>query len=351
MHGKSCSYLPLPEVSSPPSLLMAKHSSGTLCRCHTTIPVPEVHAFNALVDNDIGAPYMLLTYIHGTVADEIEGIELATDVEGTRHVLTQLANIMVELATCKFDRIGSIFANANGNFEIGPLLETDGGPYFTAQEYYQAVSEHRFHYYARESFANNQEAKRAGGLHLPVLFNNFMPIFTNSKVDKGPFSLTNTDFGSHNVLVDKQLNIIGLIDCDNIFAAPVHVVAQMPSAGCMSSGLPGLKLRRPVAQEVAAEGQLWRERFVPMVAAAEKNFGAGTPIADAMTSDAAWLVKGIENYQHHQTSRLVEWTSCYWYLYYRHILGKASCLIQTFQRLMQMQALRQLWNSRKLLRR
>lgn len=309
--------------------MMAKHSESMLCRCHTTIPVPEVHAFNAHVNNEVGAPYMLLTYIHGTIADEIEGIESATDVEGTRHVLDQLAKIMVELATCKFDRIGSIFANVNGNFEIGPLLETDEGPYSTAQEYYQAISDHRFRIYAG-CFANNEEARRAGGLHLPLLFNNLMPIFTNSRVDKGSFSLTNTDFGPHNVLVDEQLNVVGLIDCDNVFAAPIHVVAKIPSAGCMSSGLPGLKPRRLIAQQVIAEGQFWREQFVPMVAAAEKSFDAGTPIADAMTSDAAWLVEGLENYQHHQSTRLVDWVNCYWYLYYRHTLGKASYCLPMF---------------------
>lgn len=283
-----------------------------------------MHAFNAHVKNEVGAPYMLLTYIHGTIADEIEGIELATDVEGTRHVLNQLAKIMVELATCKFDRIGSIFTNADGDFEIGPLLETDSGPYSTAQEYYKAISDHRFHVYADRCFANNQEAARTGGLHLPLLFNSFMPMFANSRVDKGPFSLTNTDFGPHNVLVDEQLNIVGLIDCDNIFAAPIHVVAQMPSAGCMNPGLPGLKLRRPIAQRAVAEGQIWQERFIPMVAAAEQKSDQGTPIADAMTSDAAWLVKGMEHYQHHQSLRLADWVNCYWYLYYRRTLGKAS---------------------------
>ena len=296
----------------------------TVCRRYTTIPVPEVHAFNARINTEVGPPYMLLTYIHGTVADDIEDIELATDKEGTRHLLNQMAKIMVELATCKFDRIGSILTNANGDFEIRPLLETDGGPYHTAQDYYQAISEHRFHFYADRCFANNQEATRRGGTHLPFLFNNFMPMFTNSRADKGPFSLTNTDFGPHNVLVDEKLNIVGLIDCDNIIAAPIHVVAQIPSAGFMSPGLPGWKLRRPIAQKVAAEGQLWLEQFIPMVAAAEKKVGAGTPIADAMTSDAAWLVKGLEAYQHHQSWRQVDWVNCYWYLYYRHIRGEAA---------------------------
>lgn len=37
-------------------------------RRKTSIPVPEVHSYNLNLMNDIGAPYMLIDYIDGTIA-------------------------------------------------------------------------------------------------------------------------------------------------------------------------------------------------------------------------------------------------------------------------------------------
>ena len=293
-------------------------------RQHTTIPVPEVHGYNARVNDELGAPYMLLTYIHGTIADDMEGIDSGENEDGTRYILKQLADMMVELAACKFDRIGSIFVNGTGDFEIGPLIETDGGPYETAWEYYQAISERRFHVYADRYFASNKDARRDPGLHLPLLFNNLMRMFTNSADDRGPFGLTNMDFGPHNVLVDENLNIVGLIDCDGIVSAPIHVVAQVPIAGCIGVAIPGYKPTTPLRIETNAKDALWLDRFVPMVAAAEKRLGAETPIADAMTSDAAKLVYGLNDYQGLRDWLNVMWMCGYWYLYYWRIGGEAA---------------------------
>ncbi|SLM39289.1 Protein kinase-like domain [Lasallia pustulata] len=295
-------------------------------RRYTTIPVPDVYAFNARNNVEVGPPFMLLDYIHGTAADSIEELELGTNEEAVRQALKQLASMMVELGACKFDRIGSIFQNADGNFEIGPLVETDGGPYETAQEYYQALGERRFHVHASGHFANNQDARGDGGLHLPLLFSNFMPMFSNSVTDKGPFRLANTDFGFHNVLVDEKLNIVGLIDCDAIIAAPIHTVAQLPLAVCMSGKVPGYKSADPSRIKYRALGARWLDEFVPMVAAAEKAIGSETPIADVIVSDAASLIQGLSDYHGFQAWRNVEWVNGYWYLYYRLIQGPSAAV-------------------------
>lgn len=39
-------------------------------RAKTSILVPEVHSYNLDLTNDVGAPYILIDYIHGTVAAE-----------------------------------------------------------------------------------------------------------------------------------------------------------------------------------------------------------------------------------------------------------------------------------------
>jgi len=57
--------------------------------------------------------------------------------------------------------------------------------------------------------------------------------------DTGPFSLTNRDFGFHNVLVDYNFSIIGVIDFDGIMAAPKEVVGQFPALCALGPPAPG----------------------------------------------------------------------------------------------------------------
>ena len=67
---------------------------------------------------------MLLDYIHGTTADNCN-----LDQDQSSHVLEQLADIIVDLATHKFEKIGALYINESGDFEIGRDRETGGGPY------------------------------------------------------------------------------------------------------------------------------------------------------------------------------------------------------------------------------
>lgn len=263
---------------------------------------------------------MLLTYIHGTVADDLELEEV-----NVSRLLKQMASMMVELARCKFDCIGCIFTNRTGDFEIGPVLETDTGPYKTANEYYEAISDHRFHLYADQHFENNRDATHDTGLHLPFLFNNLMPVLSKSAVDNGSFSLTNTDFGFHNILVDENFEIVGLIDCDGIMAAPLHVVAQPPKFCGVNIAIPGIKETNPFVLEFAAKGRERFDTFVELVAAAEKTVDAATPVSKAMHSDGAMLVAGLEAYTGLQGWRNMDWINGYWFLYYRNIRGNGVC--------------------------
>ena len=291
-------------------------------REHTKIPVPEVHGFSAHRTDEIGPPYVLLEYIHGTPADHCD---LSNDQ--STHVLEQLADVIVELAGHKFDKIGALCINGVGDFIIGKDLETGDGPYETAQEYYGAVSKHRFQHYANNYFWTNLDTKRDAAIHLPSLFNQMMDILTDCSADRGPFSLTNTDIGFHNILLDRNLKIIGLIDCDTVKAAPIHVLAQYPDFCDIVIAKPGLATTKPMAKKVLAEGTVLFNAFVDMVAKAERRVGGETPIANAMTSDGARLFEGLQSYMSLQSWVNVEWIESYWYMYYRALRGISSLQI------------------------
>lgn len=279
--------------------------------------MPEIHGFKAHRTDEVGPPYMLLGYIHGTTADNC-------NLKGDQslHVLEQMADIIVELASHKFNKIGAPYINEVGEFKIGQDLETGGGPYHTAQDYYNAVSKHRFQFYANRYFLTNSDAKRDAGLLLPSLFNQMMDILTSCANDGGPFSLTNTDIGFHNILLDQNLKIVGLIDCDTVKAAPIHVVAQYPVFSDMIIPKPGLATTKPMAKKVLAEGTIIYAKFVDMIANAESRLGGETPIAIAMNSDGARLFQGLESYMGHQNWVNNQWVDSYWYMYYRALRGQ-----------------------------
>jgi hypothetical protein len=62
---------------------------------------------------------------------------------------------------------------------------------------------------------------------IPILFKHLISLYGQNSSTGGPFSLTNRDFGAHNLLVNDDFEIIGVIDLDGVMAAPIEVVAQV----------------------------------------------------------------------------------------------------------------------------
>ena len=292
-------------------------------RRYTSIPVPEVHRYSLDDQHDLGVPYMLLTYLEGTLAYNVQLSD-----EQTYYVQQQIISIMLELADQRFERIGNLVMDDNDFFCIGKEMETNQGPFTTAEQYYHALGSHRFHTFADRYLTDNLAAEKRRGIELPCMFDKLMPIFTDCARDCGPFGLTNTDLGFHNIILDATCKIIGMIDCDNIIAAPVYTVAQIPALMGVRRTPPGLIVGN------GKFGSLWRksvarfERFYEQFKIAEAHYGKGTPIADAMTSDAARLVEGLEVYGLMSTDLIELWARSYLYIYYRRLIGKQMVLRQ-----------------------
>ena len=259
---------------------------------------------------------MILTYLHGSVADSCN-----LDDEQTRYVFKQMAQMFVNLSRHKFDRIGSMFLKENGEIEIRKDIDIDDGPFATAQEYYDALSTFHFHHFADKCFLTNLDASSQSGILLPLLFRKIMPILTDCANESGPFSLVNVDAGFHNVLIDENLDIVGVIDCDSFMAAPIHVVAQPPSFCGIQYTPPGLVTNKPLAKITYDQGETRFNEYVEMVEGMEKLVDAECPIANAMRSDGAKLVDGIISYYSRQDWINTEWSRAFWYMYFRATKG------------------------------
>lgn len=104
--------------------------------------MPEVYDYDLNAHNLIGCPFSLMEYIHGNTAEEMaqsfpeehEGIPGEFEEKFWR----QLTAIMVQLASTRLPRVGSIFKDESdpAKFVVGPLAETGSGPYGSSAEFY-----------------------------------------------------------------------------------------------------------------------------------------------------------------------------------------------------------------------
>jgi hypothetical protein len=291
------------------------------------LPVPEVFAADSESTNELGAPYMIMTYLPGIPVDSFPYKDGRYGTkEQTDYLLRQMADMFVELAQCKFKQIGSIFQDPDTReFYVGADLET-GKAFETAQEYYQTLGLHRFRYYSKTYLLNNLAVQLNKGMALPLVFNNLISIFASPENDNGEFRLTNRDFGFHNILVDETFTIRGIIDCDSIKAAPIDVVAQYPLMSEMERRPPGYKTTWPPRLRTYGFGEAQASEFRQYVREAEQRLCTSkrneTPLADAMESDGARFVEGIDKYCTWQARCHEDWSRAYWYMYYRRIRGK-----------------------------
>jgi hypothetical protein len=138
-----------------------------------------------------------------------------------------MTQIQVELAQCQFGQIGSLrYDKTSGEFTIGPGSETGLGPWKSSFAYYHDAAEHALN-------SSDMELNTKCSFALPLLFKELVCRYCSD--DTGPFSLTNRDFGLHNILVDDKFSIIGVIDFDGIMAAPKEVIGQFPALCALGS--------------------------------------------------------------------------------------------------------------------
>ncbi|KAL9115761.1 MAG: hypothetical protein Q9227_000129 [Pyrenula ochraceoflavens] len=270
----------------------------------TNLPTPKCHDWKGSSNNPIGRAYIIVDLMEGTRAALLpQGPYLHPGTpEQWQYLVNQMAEYQVELASLTFQKIGALFDDEKGDTVIGKDIWINRGPFDTAQEFYTALST------ASQLNVMNgiktsvdlQLKNQNRGFLLPSYFNMLMPRISESHNDIGPFRLANLDFGLHNLLVDENFRITGIIDLDGIIAAPLPVVAQFPihppfqqiaPPGCKDlydstdwSGITDLLYSNHAKAYIAAISNAERRRVGPQ---------AATPISDAFESVAAMFVRAL----------------------------------------------------------
>ncbi|KAM3563214.1 hypothetical protein MY1884_001364 [Beauveria asiatica] len=107
-------------------------------RRRTTIPVPDVFAFEASASNDFGYPYMLMECLDGNTLGNT--VARNVSVKHHSHVAKQLAEVLFQLQNLSFDKLGRIWCgeSCDESPEIIPYedVEAAAAPMATSLEWF-----------------------------------------------------------------------------------------------------------------------------------------------------------------------------------------------------------------------
>jgi hypothetical protein len=181
------------------------------------------------------------------------------------------------------------------DFYIGPELQTGKGPWTSSTEYYDDLVCHLL-----ESAIMRGDVKKSQSLMVPSILNN--PMRINGERRPGPFQLTNRDFGAHNILVNDDCDIVGVIDLDIVMAAPLEIVAQYPTFSFLDVEPPGAVYSHPAAIERVRRTAPRLQQYKDLLGTWESQGEDGTKVADRLGSTSASIYRGMAAYAQHQIS-------------------------------------------------
>lgn len=248
-----------------------------------------------------------MDYIHGSVASELRDLQdsapgLFGTPEQDRKFREQLARIQATVASFRFPKIGGLYYDeVADNFFIGPELQTGKGPWDSSTDYYDDLA----HHLLKSASADIQDS---AAYTLPA-FLNFL-LRTCSEEPNGPFRLANRDFGAHNVLVNENFDIDGIIDFDGVMAAPLEALAQYPLHCFMQVEPPGVVDTRPAVVQRVAQTlprlQAYKEMFTK-AEEVDRGDDAGLKVSERLGGLSASAYQGMVAYQQQQSFVNEKW--------------------------------------------
>ncbi len=104
--------------------LLSDIQTKALIRSCTSIPIPEVFAWDLSQDNPVGVPYHLETFIEGRPLAERWTGEWLSDESKKMKILRKLAGFMSQLHSLHFNKIGSLVLRADStSLKVDAMVE------------------------------------------------------------------------------------------------------------------------------------------------------------------------------------------------------------------------------------
>ncbi|KAI0397428.1 phosphotransferase family protein [Xylariaceae sp. FL0594] len=214
---------------------------------HTTIRVPKIYHFGTGAENPTGlGPFVIMEYIHhestlsavlndpNQAIGERHRLDPNVSEEKLHKLYSQMANILLQLSTLKFSRIGSLVEEEEDVFSVSskPLTDnmnalvehTDMPPgllpsqsYATSKEWYSAMADMHL---AQLTFQHNDAVMDEDDARDKYVARQlFRQLASDGRLTsymrrdeeseaQPSFLMYNPDFRPSNVLIDKDLNVV-----------------------------------------------------------------------------------------------------------------------------------------------
>ncbi|KAI9824658.1 MAG: hypothetical protein M1826_007297 [Phylliscum demangeonii] len=217
----------LENCHQPEEITLSYAATLKYLKIHTTIPVPRVYGYAVKSEprNVTGVSYILMEYLPGCPLPEIK-LTLEPPSENdraiARKVHQQLTDLMLELATLKFDKIGTLREDADGRFFIAAFADTSTaypkqrasaysklakakqGPFSSISDFYEAMSDLNDIFVDEDAESEDEEEmtdKELARLQYQQL-RGMAPKFILDDFQNGPFVINHDDLTGPNILVN-----------------------------------------------------------------------------------------------------------------------------------------------------
>jgi Phosphotransferase enzyme family len=197
----------------------------------TRVPVPRVFGYNLFRDNDIGGPYMFMEMVEGDTLETCMRKQGGIWGSQVRHLLKQMVQMTFELSTIKFNGIGRLrFGNTPTSFNLVSYGHAPPYPPFdNVSQYLQSRINNN-----GPSIDSDRTVDRLGKGWVDADMRQ-KPIIAKSiyyraaqhlMVDAqlGPFPLQHADLNQQNIIVDRNCNVLAIIDWEHAGSRPYEVV-------------------------------------------------------------------------------------------------------------------------------
>ena len=193
-------------------------------RHQTTIPAPDVIAFETSTSNELGYFYMLMTCLEGQMLGSTAARHVP--VEYHPHVARQLADVMFQLQNLTFDQLGRLWCGQSCDEPpaIIPYEDADTEsalPATSLEWFYKERQEQNRN--ALETHAQDPEWRTACW----ILKSSIAQIIIEDRLH-GPFPLCHFDLHYGKLLFDDAYNLTGVLDWSGAGTAPVERLAVSP---------------------------------------------------------------------------------------------------------------------------
>lgn len=213
-----------------------------LIKRSTTIPVPTVYSFDTSLNNDVGCPYILMDFLQGKPLYEgwFDPEASSAKCEQFRaRALQTIAGAMVQLNAFTLDRGGALRFDS-----AGQPVDVAGAKMHDVKAYDDCADEgfcpehdvwcengpttdpssYLLFTLNRRGYKNKDSAYTSGAFESARLFTQWaLELSDNIGHEGQKFVLAHPDFDFHNILVNDDGTLLGILDWDGVAAVPLSV--------------------------------------------------------------------------------------------------------------------------------